>query len=80
MPVTRNLYSVLRDFISLEQSCKAKQPLNSTGGVNRLDNLIKDIRDVVMGYQVRPQSGRSHLSNFRVRSRYNEVPTTKTVG
>ena len=60
--LSRKLDDILEDLAPLERLDKAKQFLDSTQNLNMLCGLIADIHDVVMDYQVCPQSARSQLT------------------
>ena len=50
--IARKLEDVLRDLIPLIEQAKAAGSLNGAQNGRKLNNLLEDIRDATMGYQV----------------------------
>ena len=52
----RKLDNILQDLIPLAEQGKITRFLNSAEDVNKLGDLVEDIRDAMMDYQVCPQN------------------------
>jgi hypothetical protein len=80
MGIARELENIRRGLILPEEQGKVMGFLTNTKNVQRINDLVEDIREALMDYQVRTSNTFSTMADVRVRLRCNKISTTRVVG